>query len=82
MTAKEKSMQLFNHYLTVVGYFGMMDEFFPQREEAKKCALLTINQMIIQNGELYLNDLGEKTIEFYKKKNDFLFEVKSEIELL
>jgi len=38
--------------------------------------------MIVQNGELYLNSLGDKTINFYKEKNDYLFKVKQEIEKL
>jgi hypothetical protein len=48
-------------------------------QSAKQCALIAIDEMIVQNGELYLNSLGDKTIQFYKEKNGYLFEVKQEI---
>lgn len=47
-----------------------------------KQALIAVDEMIIQNGELYLNSLGDKTIKFYIEKNAYLFELKQEIEKL
>ena len=49
---------------------------------AKQCALIAVDEMIIQNGEIYLNSLGDKAICFYKAKNAYLFEVKTEIKKL
>lgn len=43
---------------------------------AKKCALIHINGLIIQNGELYLNGLDGK---YYRDKNSYLFELKQAI---
>ena len=48
-------------------------------KEAKQCALIAVDEMIIQNGELYLNGLA---IDYYIEKNAFLFAVKTEIENL
>jgi hypothetical protein len=49
---------------------------------SKSCALIAVDEMIVQNGELYINQLGEKALQFYIKNNNFLFEVKKEIEKL
>jgi len=46
---------------------------------AKQCSLIAVDEMIEQNGDFYLNSLGDKTIAFYKAKNVYLFEVKQEI---
>jgi len=48
--------------------------------EVKQCAIIAVEELIAQNGELYLNGLGDKTIEYYKAQNAYLFEVKQEIE--
>jgi len=45
----------------------------------KQCALIAIDEMIEQNGELYLAGINEK---YYREKNAYLFGVKTEIELL
>jgi len=50
------------------------------KKASKQCALIAVNEMILQNGEIYLNQLGEKALQFYIKNNHFLFEVKKEIE--
>jgi hypothetical protein len=47
--------------------------------EVKACAIIAVDEMIIQNGELYLNGLDGN---YYREKNTFLFEVKQEIENL
>ena len=46
---------------------------------SKQCALIAVDEMIVQNGELYLNGLDG---DYYKEKNSFLFAVKQEIENL
>lgn len=52
MIPKEKAEQIFKKHNSILGYFGMMDVYFPQKEEAKKCALITI--------DVILNDCGAK----------------------
>jgi hypothetical protein len=73
MTPQEKAKELFDKFSNV----PLLDSY-----EAKQCALIAIDEMILQNGELYLNSLGDKTINFYKEKNNYLFKVKQEIEKL
>lgn len=75
MTAQEKADEL-------VGKMEKDFQYFASREIAIKHALIAVDEMIIQNGELYLNSLGDKTINFYKEKNNYLFKVKQEIEKL
>jgi hypothetical protein len=50
--------------------------------EAKQCALIAVDEMIMQNGELFLLPLHAEIIEHYKKTNSYLFEVKDEINKL
>jgi len=73
MTPQEKSKELVNKYLQV--YDGRV-------AQAKMGALIAVNEMIQQNGEIYLKDFGKKSVDFYKKKNAYLFEVKEEIKKL
>lgn len=91
MTPKEKAEELlkkYNNYVSAWTSTNKPDENPSARYEgnrmkigrAKQCALIAVDEMIVQNGELYLNSLGEKTISFYREKNSYLFEVKSEIE--
>lgn len=78
MTPKEKAEELVKKmYLVHSNSASKITMYF-----AKECALIAVDEMIVQNGELYLNSLGEKTIIFYREKNSYLFEVKSEIEKL
>ena len=46
MTPKEKASHLYNHFISALGYFGMMDVFFTQRKEAKNCALIAVKHII------------------------------------
>ena len=46
---------------------------------AKQCALIAVDEMIIQNGELYLLGLVK---DYYIEKNAYLFNVKSELQSL
>jgi hypothetical protein len=50
--------------------------------QAKQCALIAVDEMIMQNGELFLLPLQAEIIEHYKKTNSYLFEVKDEINKL
>ena len=79
MTPKEKAKELVDKM-----YFAKDEDGFHSMNKfrAKQCALIAVDEMIIQNGELYLNSLGDKTIDFYREKNTYLFGVKQEIEKL
>ena len=50
--------------------------------QAKECALIAVDEMIVQNGDIYLAMLGDKANDYYGKMNGYLFEVKQEIEKL
>lgn len=73
MTPKEKAEELYYKYYDKLMIFSY------KRIKAKRCALITVDEMIIQNGELYLNGLDSS---YYRQKNAYLFEVKQEIEKL
>jgi len=75
MSPEQKAKELVDKMLYC--YQGHIDKY-----TAKQCALIAVDEMIVQNGELYLNNLGEETILYYKKVNNYLFEVKQEIEKL
>ena len=77
---KEKAYQLWNKYAeaNIVTYKGSSYRGLTT-EHAKVCALIAVEEMIIQNGELYLNGLDG---DYYREKNNFLFEIKNEIEKL
>jgi hypothetical protein len=81
MTPKEKAKELVEKFkdLVMIDYRGDEEPIFKLQ---KQCALIAVDEMIIQNGELYLNSLGDKTIDFYREKNTYLFGVKQEIEKL
>ncbi len=71
MNAKQKAIEIFDKYYSLNIPLTMND--------AKQCALICVNEMIEQNGELFLHGI---TLEYYKEKNAFLFEIKTEIENL
>jgi hypothetical protein len=73
MTPKEKAIEIYTKMYNEV-YASYGTDFL-----AKQCALIAVNEMIIQNGELFLNGLNG---DYYRKKNAFLFEVKQELEKL
>jgi len=84
MTPKEKAKELvakFNKTIPIdtnnVPNLSAIKKSYERHN--KECALISVDEMIEQNGELYLNSLGDKTIAFYKAKNAYLFEVKQEI---
>jgi len=85
---KEKAIELVDKFKAHASWH----EFELVSEEiclsnAKQCALIAVDEMIEQNGELYLinvssDDFAIQTIDYYKSKNAFLFDVKTEIEKL
>ena len=83
MTPKQKAEELVDKYRILLQNTDTdVGEEILCTLVAKQCALIAVDEMIVQNGELYLNSLGDKTINFYKEKNDYLFKVKQEIEKL
>ena len=76
MTPKEKAHELYCKYTDALNIRDLQATANPF---AKQCALIAVNEMIIQNGELYINGLD---VSYYKEKNAFLFEVKKQIEKL
>jgi hypothetical protein len=92
MTPKEKAKELFNKFHDYSdsnygtnrfnqNWHGnvLAGERKVRKESAKQCALIAVDELIIQNGELYLIGLDGT---HYAKTNSFLFEVKQEIENL
>ena len=79
MTPKEKAKELVWKYYHQIEH-TMSNEYSDKCWElSKQCALIAVDEMIIQNGELYLNGLDGI---YYREKNSYLFEVKQEIEKL
>jgi hypothetical protein len=76
MTSKEKAKELLDKMENIA---LKHDCFGAEYLVAKECALIAVHELIIQNGELYLNGLNGA---YYTEKNNFLFEVKQEIEKL
>jgi hypothetical protein len=74
---KEKATYLF------VKYFERLPDSIYSNDaamkEAKIFSIIAIDEMIVQNGELYLQGLA---LDYYKEKNAFLFAVKQEIKKL
>jgi len=75
-TPQEKALELVEIFFPLV---NGGESYTFVLSKAKKCALRTVDEMIIQNGELYLQGLA---VDYYKEKNAFLFAVKQEIEKL
>ena len=76
MKAEEKALELFNKMYNVDcddDTDGM------QYGHAKKCALIAVEEMIVQNGDIHLAMVGDKVNEYYVKMNSYLFKVKQEI---
>jgi hypothetical protein len=70
MNAKEKAKEMYDKMLN-------SDIMNMTKYCAKQCALIAVDEMIIQNGELYLLGLAKN---YYIKKNAYLFDVKSELQ--
>jgi hypothetical protein len=80
MTPKEKAWDL----ISKVNGSELTSETWAKQscwsvEFIKRIATIMVDEMIMQNGENYLNGLSE---DVYRKTNGFLFEVKQEIEKL
>jgi hypothetical protein len=72
MTPKEKAKKLMDKFKYISYDLDDIDNH-------KECTLIAVDELIIQNGELYLIGLDGT---HYAKTNSFLFEVKQEIEKL
>jgi hypothetical protein len=72
MKAKEKATDLVIEFAQIQRDFNQQNYY----GQAKKSALLCVDEMIKQNGDLYLKGINES---YYKKTNSYLFEVKQEI---
>jgi hypothetical protein len=72
MNAKEKAKEMYDKMLN-------SDIMNMTKYCAKQCALIAVDEMIIQNGELYLLGLAKN---YYIEKNAYLFDVKSELQSL
>jgi hypothetical protein len=68
MTPKQKAKELIDKF-SLVG--------LQQRNEGIACALIAVDEMIVQNGEYWL--LKKIDTDFYKNQNGYLFQVKEEI---
>tara|TARA_R110000868_G_scaffold99064_1_gene272787 strand:- start:1326 stop:1565 length:240 start_codon:yes stop_codon:yes gene_type:complete len=79
MTPKHKAEELIEKFSKSTLIFYDRVGLSEVKYEAKRCALIAVDEMIIQNGELYLNGLDNI---YYRKINNFLFEVKQEIKKL
>ena len=76
MTPIEKAKELLDKMENIAFKHDCFGAEYPV---AKECALIAVDELIIQNGELYLNGLNGV---YYTKKNNFLFELKQEIKKL
>ena len=68
MTPKQKAKELIDKF-SLVG--------LQQRNEGVACALIAVDEMIVQNGEYWL--LKKIEIDFYQQQNGYLFQIKEEI---
>jgi hypothetical protein len=84
MTPQEKAKELIEKYQKLdIEIGGQYDGYLTMKmHDAKQCALIAVDEMIMQNGELFLLPLQAEIIEHYKKTNSYLFEVKEEINKL
>ena len=79
MNAKEKAKEMMHYYLKELLSAKYSINGFVINDLAKQCALIAVDEMIIQNGELYLLGLAK---DYYTEKNAYLFNVKSELRSL
>ena len=77
MTPKEKAEELYSKYYNRIEHTLSEEYSLYEIDVLKQCALIAVDELIIQNGELYLIGLDGT---HYTKTNSFLFEVKQEIE--
>ena len=75
MTPKEKAEKL-------IFEFEKWTDSADEHGFAIECALIAVDEMIVQNGDIYLAMLGDKANEYYVRMNSYLFEVKQELENL
>ena len=77
MTPKEKANELMSKFVGIS--LSQVNELVDgiRIRLAKESALIAVDEMIIQNGELYLLGLAK---DYYTEKNAYLFDVKSELQ--
>lgn len=81
LSPKEKAKELvekFKRYSWISCFEG--GEELSNIESAKYCALIAVDELIIQNGDATL--LCKINYDYYVKVNSYLFEVKQELEKL
>ena len=79
MTAKDKALAVVQKYGWLGTKWEQTNFYTLEKENAKQCAIICVDELIEQNGELYLNGIGT---DYYKKVNSYLFDLKKEIEAL
>ena len=90
MTPKEKAKELVEQYLNTIIHFPYIDTEddncigtgYMTHNSAVRCALVAVDEMIVQNGDIYLCLTGEDANKYYREENSYLFKVKEEIEKL
>lgn len=78
-THKEKAEEFVHEMYGKIDY-QIIGTFEKKQEVAKQCAIIAIDEMIIQNGEANLLFKIDK--DYYQEVNCYLFQVKQEIEKL
>ena len=73
MTPKEKAYELFEKFLPILGGIEKKDWVYFRGEEAKQCALITVDEIINVIGEIYYD-------YDYNQLNPYWQEVKNELE--
>jgi len=72
MTPQEKAKELYSKYLSIIGYSGTVDIFYPQKIEAIKCSLMAVDEIIKELTE-------EISPSIHGFRHDYWEEVKNEI---
>jgi len=81
--AEKIADELIEKFYPVLGGIEPKDWEYFHKETAKQCAIICCDEMIKQNGEIYLtinSVVNPDMIAHYRKVNAYLFEVKSIIE--
>lgn len=85
MKATEKAKELLERFIRATKSIDENGKWIEDIDCAKQCALICCDEMIKQNGEIYLtiNSVANPDmIAYYGKVNGYLFAVKTEIENL
>jgi hypothetical protein len=77
MTPKEKALELFNKFIPILGGINSTDWIYFNGKEAKKCALIAVNEILL---ELECSYNGEPITT--NEHKEYWQEVKTELEKL